>query len=142
MPQMDVSESVLTPLRFLERSASVWADRPAVVSGDDTWMYAEHLERVRRVAGALRELGVEPGDRVATLMPNVHEMLELHYAVPGIGAVLVPLNTRLTRDDYAYILEHSGAKVVAVTEDLREMLRQLAGWTEVVQRRLKEIEGA
>ena len=51
---------------------------------------------MRRLAGALRELGVEPGDRVATLLPNVAAMLELHYAVPGIGAVLVPLNTRLT----------------------------------------------
>ena len=93
----DVAESVLTPLRFLERSAQVWAERPAVVSGERTFTYAEHHERIRRLAGALQELGVEPGDRVATLLPNVHAMLELHYAVPGIGAVLVPLNTRLTR---------------------------------------------
>ena len=121
---MNVAEAVLTPLRFLERSAEVWRDRPAVVSGEDAWTYAEHLERVRRTAGALKELGVEPGDRVATLLPNVHEMLELHYAVPGIGAVLVPLNTRLTPEDYAYILEHSGAKVVVVTEELREMLEE------------------
>ncbi len=124
MPHMDVSESVLTPLRFLERSAYVWADRPAVVSGKDTWTYAEHHDRVRRAAGALRELGVEPGDRVAALLPNVHEMLELHYAAPGIGAVLVPLNTRLTPEDYAYILDHSGAKVVVVNEELREMLSE------------------
>ena len=125
---MDVSEAVLTPLRFLERSATVWADRPAVVSGEDSWTYAEHLEQVRRVAGGLRELGVEPGDRVATLLPNVHEMLELHYAVPGIGAVLVPLNTRLTKDDYAYILEHSGAKVAVVAEALR-WVRPASGMT-------------
>jgi fatty-acyl-CoA synthase len=124
MPHMDVSESVLTPLRFLERSATVWADRPAVVSGEETWTYAEHHDRVRRAAGALRELGVEPGDRVATLLPNVHTMLELHYAVPGIGAVLVPLNTRLTPDDYAYIVEHSGAKVIVVAEELREKLSE------------------
>jgi fatty-acyl-CoA synthase len=118
----EVSESVLTPLRFLERSAAVWAQRPAVVSGERTFTYAEHHERIRRLAGALAGLGIEPGDRVATLLPNVHAMLELHYAVPGIGAVLVPLNTRLSRDDYAYILEHSGAALVVVAPELREQL--------------------
>jgi fatty-acyl-CoA synthase len=118
----DVAESVLTPLRFLERSAQVWAERPAVVSGERVFTYAEHHERIRRLAGALRELGVEPGDRVATLLPNVHAMLELHYAVPGIGAVLVPLNTRLTADDYAYIVEHSGARLVFADPELAELV--------------------
>jgi fatty-acyl-CoA synthase len=77
---------------------------------------------VRQLAGALRELGVEPGDRVAVLLPNVAAMLELHYAIPGIGAVLVPLNTRLTADDYAYILEHSGAKLVFADPELAELV--------------------
>ena len=122
MSSHDVASSVLTPLRFLERSAQVWADRPAVVSGKETFTYAQHHERVRRLAGALRSLGVEPGDRVATLLPNVQAMLELHYAVPGVGAVLVPLNTRLTRDDYRYILEHSGARLVVVAPELQEQL--------------------
>src|SRR6185503_15920039 len=117
-----VAESVLTPLRFLERSAQVWAQRPAVVSGGRTFTYAEHHERIRRLAGALTQLGVGPGDRVATLLPNVIAMLELHYAVPGIGAVLVPLNTRLTRDDYAYILEHSGAELVFADPELADLL--------------------
>ena len=118
----DVAKSVLSPLRFLERSAQVWADRPAVVSGETTFTYAEHHDRIRRLAGALKRLGVEPGDRVATLLPNVISMLELHYAVPGVGAVLVPLNTRLTRDDYAYILEHSGARLVFADPELAEAL--------------------
>src|SRR5215213_9875335 len=122
MARHDVAESVLTPLRFLERSAQVWAGRPAVATGGRTFTYAEHHERVRRLAGALKALGVEPGDRVATLLPNVHAMLELHYAVPGIGAVLVPLNTRLTRDDYRYILGHSGARLVVVAPELQEQL--------------------
>ena len=118
-----VAEAVLTPLRFLERSAAVWAERPAVVSGETTWSYAEHHDRVRRAAGALiGALGVEPSDRVATLLPNVPAMLELHYAVPGVGAILVPLNTRLAATEYAYVLEHSGASLVVAHESLREAL--------------------
>lgn len=108
-----VSSAMLTPLAFLERSADVWADRPAVREGERRWTYAQHHERVRRAAGALAaELGIAERDRVAVLMPNTAAMIELHYAVPGVGGVLVPLNTRLTGEDYAHILEHSGAKVV------------------------------
>src|SRR5919199_551254 len=108
-----VSDAPLTPLAFLERSAAVWADRVAVRDGDRTHTYAEHADRVRRLSGGLRAaLGVRAGDRVAALLPNVAAMLELHYAVPGAGGVLVPLNTRLAAADYAYILEHAGASTV------------------------------
>jgi len=118
-----VADATLTPLRFLERSAAVWAGRPAVVSGETTWTYAEHHERIRRAAGALAgELGIGLGDRVATLLPNVPAMLELHYAVPGVGAILVPLNTRLAASEYAYILEHCGATVIVAAEALRGAL--------------------
>src|SRR4051795_4714933 len=118
-----VAGSTLTPLRYLERSASVWRERPAVVAGGHTWSYGEHHERVRRAAGALREgLGIEPGDRLAVLLPNVAPMLELHYAVPGVGGVLVPLNTRLASAEYAYILEHCGARVVVAYRPLHVAL--------------------
>ncbi|HEX3593213.1 MAG TPA: AMP-binding protein [Pseudonocardiaceae bacterium] len=119
---MDVSDAALTPLSFLERSALVWARRTAVRDGGREWTYAEHADRVRRAAGALRGLGVREGDRVATLLPNVVSTLELHYAVPGAGGVLVPLNTRLAAGDYAYILDHSGASVVFAATDLRATL--------------------
>jgi fatty-acyl-CoA synthase len=120
-PAAAVFRTALSPVAFLERSEAVWAGRAAVVDGARAWSYAEHGERVRRAADALaRLLNVAPGDRVATLLPNVAPMLELHYAVPGAGAVLVPLNTRLAARDYAYILEHSGAGVVVAA-------RQLAG---------------
>ena len=99
---METHAAPLTPLSFLERSADVWAARPAVVDGTRSWTYAEHHERVRRAAGVLRNaLGIAGGDRVATLLPNLAAMLELHYAVPGAGGVLVPMNTRLTGTDYA-----------------------------------------
>ena len=119
----EVASAPLTPLRFLERSADVWAHRPAVRAGKSEWTYAELYDRVRRAAGALREeLGLTDDDRVATLLPNLPQMLELHYAVPGAGGVLVPLNTRLTDDDYAYVLEHSGASVVVAYRPLEGAL--------------------
>src|SRR5215212_5450198 len=118
-----VAGSALTPLRYLERSAGVWRERPAVVAGEHTWTYGEHYDRVRRAAGALRqELGIEPGDRLAVLLPNVAPMLELHYAAPGVGGVLVPLNTRLASAEYAYILEHCGAKVLVAYRPLQKAL--------------------
>jgi fatty-acyl-CoA synthase len=120
---VDVAMSTLTPLRFLQRSEDVWADRPAVRDGDRLWTYAAHGERVRRAAGALRDaLGVRDGDRVATLLPNVAAMLELHYAVPGAGAVLVPLNTRLAADEYAYILGHAEPRVIVAHPSRRRVL--------------------
>ncbi len=127
-----VSHAPLTPLSFLERSAEVWAVRPAVADGERAWTYAEHAGRIRRAAGALRsQLGVADGDRVAALLPNVAAMLELHYAVPGAGAVLVPMNTRLTGADYAYILDHSGARTVfaatSLAAPLEDALTKLAG---------------
>ena len=109
----DVSSTTLSPLRFLLRSATVWAQRPAVADGGRGWTYAEHLDRVEALAGLLTSrFEIGPGDRVATLLPNIATMLEAHYAIPGVAAVLVPLNTRLTADDYHYILEHSGATAV------------------------------
>jgi fatty-acyl-CoA synthase len=124
MPDVaQVADQPLSPLSFLRRSAEVWADRTGVVDGPRSWTYAEHHDRVRRLAGALSgELGVASGDRVAMLLPNVSAALELHYAVPGVGAVLVPLNTRLSAHEYAYILDHSGASVVVAHRSLAGVL--------------------
>lgn len=121
--EFPVSDAPLTPLSFMERSARVWAQRPAVVDGARAWTYRELHERVQRGAAALRtELQITRGERVALLLPNVAAMLELHYAVPAVGAVLVPLNTRLVAAEYAHILEHSGARVVIAGEQLRDVL--------------------
>lgn len=99
----------------------MWADRVAVEFEGSTTTYAGLMERVERVAGGLRDLGVGAGDRVAALMPNVPAMLELHYSVPGSGAVLVPLNTRLSEAEYEYILRNSGARWLVATEEFAEV---------------------
>jgi len=91
-----VSYTALTPLSFLQRSARVWPDKTAVIYGTRRLTYAEFAAETQRVARALRASGVEPGDRVAYLMPNVPELLIAHSAVPLAGGVLVAINTRRT----------------------------------------------
>jgi len=117
-----VSHSPLTPLAFLERTALVFPGRTAVVDGTLRFTWAEVRERVRRLAVALQASGIAHGDRVAFLAPNVHELLEAHFGVPRAGAVLVAINTRLTRDEIGYILEHSGSRIVVVHESLRDLV--------------------
>jgi fatty-acyl-CoA synthase len=106
-----VSYAAQTPLSFLERSARVWPGKVAVIYGSRRLTYAELAAEAVRLAGALRAGGVEPGDRVAYLMPNLPEMLVAHFAVPLVGGVLVAINTRLTAEEVSYILRHSGAKI-------------------------------
>jgi fatty-acyl-CoA synthase len=112
----------LSPLSFLLRSAAVFPDRPATSFEGRTHTYGEMLDRVRALAGVLRAHGIGEGDRVAALLPNLPAMLEAHYAVPGIGAVLVPINTRLSPPEVGRILDHSGAKLVLVDRPGRDGL--------------------
>jgi fatty-acyl-CoA synthase len=110
-------ETPLTPLEFMRRARKLYADREAVVDGTQRWTYAEFGDRCDRWSVALQGLGVRPGDRVAYIAPNTHAQLTSFYAVPQIGAVLVPLNYRLAPDEFAYLIEHSGASVVCVDGD-------------------------
>ncbi|MDQ7008371.1 MAG: long-chain-fatty-acid--CoA ligase, partial [Acidobacteriota bacterium] len=112
----------LSPLEFARRARKLYAGREAVVDGDLRLSYAQFFERCDRWAGALRELGVARGDRVACIAPNTHALLESFYAVPGIGAVLVPINYRLAAPEMAYIINHSGARVVCAHPDYLELL--------------------
>jgi fatty-acyl-CoA synthase len=107
-----VSNTALTPLSFLERSARVFPDKTAVIYGKLRLTYRELADAVTGVARSLRASGIQPGDRVAYLMPNLPEMLVAQFAVPLAGAVLVSVNTRLSDEEIAYILNHSGAKVL------------------------------
>jgi fatty-acyl-CoA synthase len=110
-------ETPLTPLEFMRRARKLHAGRIAVVDGDIRWTYAEFGERCDRWSVALQALNVQPGDRVAYIAPNTHAQLTSFYAVPQIGAVLVPLNYRLAADEFAYLIEHSGATVVCADGD-------------------------
>jgi fatty-acyl-CoA synthase len=110
----------LSPMEFARRARRLYADRLAVVDEDLRLSYAQFFDRSDRWSHALQQLGVGHGDRVAYIAPNTHAQLESFYAVPQIGAVLVPINYRLTADDFAYIIGHSGAKVVCVHADYLE----------------------
>src|ERR1044071_8734880 len=110
-------ETPLTPLEFGRRTRKLYPQRTALVEGDSRWTYAHFLDRCDRWSAVLQHLGVGSGDRVAYLAPNTHAQLESFYAVPQVGAVLVPLNYRLTGDDFVYLINHSGARVVCADND-------------------------
>ena len=112
----------LSPVSFLRRSACVYPDKVAVVHGDRRITYRELDERVNRLASALILAGIAPGDRVAFLAPNIPPLLEAHYGVPAAGAVLVTINTRLGRDEVAYILRHCGARMVFADHELLHLV--------------------
>src|SRR3954449_5417525 len=111
---MDVA---LTPLEFARRTRALYPDRDALVDGALRLSYEQFFARCDQWSAALQGLGVAQGDRVAYIAPNTHSQLESFYAVPQIGAVLVPINFRLTADDFAYIINHSGARIVCVHSD-------------------------
>ncbi len=105
------NRSELSPVVFLARAAEIYPGRVAVIHGDARITYAKFYERAKRLASALAQRGVKRGDVVAAMLPNVPAMLDAHYGVPMLGAVLNAINTRLDADTVAYILEHGEAKV-------------------------------
>jgi fatty-acyl-CoA synthase len=110
-------ETPLSPLEFMRRTRRLHSHREGVVDGAERWLYGDFFNRCDRWSSALQAMGVEQGDRVAYLAPNTHAQLESFYAVPQVGAVLVPINFRLIADDFRYLIKHSGAKVVCVDGD-------------------------
>jgi fatty-acyl-CoA synthase len=126
-------ETPLTPLDFARRALKLHADREAVVDGDQRFTYAQFCRRIDRWSAALAHLGVVRQDRVATICPNTHQHLEQFYAVPQLGAVIVPINYRLSAEDFVYVVTHSGAKVLCVHADYLETI-------ETVRARLPQVE--
>ncbi|MBS0526313.1 MAG: acyl-CoA synthetase [Proteobacteria bacterium] len=108
---------MLTPLQFLERSASVYPDHLALVHGPRRQTWAETYTRCRQLASALEKVGIGLGDTVAIMAPNIPEMYEAHFGVPMTSGVLNCLNTRLDAAMIAFILDHSEAKVFIVDRE-------------------------
>jgi len=120
----------LTPLRFLERAAAVHPNRQAIIDGNRAFTYAAMAAQVTRLAQALKAEGLQPGDRVAYLAPNCAEVLVGHFAVPLAGGVLVTINTRLSAEEIADIVDHSGASFLLGDAPLLEpALEKLAAVT-------------
>ncbi|MCG3198633.1 MAG: Long-chain-fatty-acid--CoA ligase [bacterium] len=115
----------LSPVPFLFHTAATRPTKTAVVYGQERRTYAEFLDRASRLAAVLRALGIEKGDRVAALLWNTPEMLEAHFAVPMLEAILVAINTRLLPEEILYILEHSGCKALIVDTELAEPLARI-----------------
>src|SRR2546429_3056700 len=115
-------ETPLTPLDFARRARKLYGEREAVVDGKLRLTYAQFFDRCDRWAATLQKLGVAQNDRVAYIAPNTHAQLESFYAVPQIGAVLVPSNYRLTPDDFVYLINHSGARVICAHSDCLEAI--------------------
>ncbi len=130
LPRNRANHVPLTPVAFLERSALVYPGKVAVRHGRLAYTYREFEARCRRLAGALAARGVGPGDTVAVMAPNVPALLEAHYAVPALGAVLNPLNVRLDAATIAFILRHGQARVLLTD----------AEFAPVIEAALREVE--
>ncbi|HUC55559.1 MAG TPA: fatty acid--CoA ligase [Candidatus Cybelea sp.] len=112
----------LTPLRFLRYAEQQYPRRTAVVCNQESFTYAQFADRASRLAGALRQAGIQPGNRVAFLSSNCHRLLEAYYGVPEAGAVLLPLNIRLAASELSYILNDSGATILFVEKQFLRLV--------------------
>jgi fatty-acyl-CoA synthase len=124
LPRNDANFSPLSPLVFIKRSAEVYPLRTAVVHGDLRYTWAETYRRCCRLASALRNAGIQKGDTVAVMLPNTPPMVEAHFGVPMIGAVLNTLNTRLDPEAIAFMLDHGEAKAVIVDVELSSVMQR------------------
>jgi fatty-acyl-CoA synthase len=114
----------LTPLTFLERAASVFPDRTAIIHGRRRWTYAEFYARARRLASALAKHGIKQGDSVSVLLANTPAMLDAHYGVPMTGAVLNSINTRLDATIVAFTLDHAETKVLITDREFSKVVKE------------------
>ena len=115
----------LTPLSFLERTASVYPDLPSVVHGRQRYTWRETYARCRRLASALAKRGIGVGDTVAVMLPNIPAMYEAHFGVPMAGAVLNTLNTRLDAEAIGFMLEHGEAKLLITDQEFAPVIEKV-----------------
>ncbi|WP_341522121.1 acyl-CoA synthetase [Pseudomonas sp. G.S.17] len=113
----------LTPLSFIERTAATYPDYPAVIHGAIRRTWAQTYTRCRQLASALSQRGVGEGDTVAVMLPNIPAMLDVHFGVPMLGAVLNTLNVRLDAPTIAFMLKHAQAKVLIADREFHAVVR-------------------
>ncbi|KAI8997025.1 hypothetical protein BDB01DRAFT_830650 [Pilobolus umbonatus] len=117
--------STLDPLRFLLRSAMVYSNKTAVIHREKRYTYQELADRVKALANVLIDkYNIKKGDRVGVLCQNITPFLDAQYAVPAVGAILVPINTRLAAKEVEYIIDHSGASLVLVQEEFANKITE------------------
>ncbi|AVD90176.1 MULTISPECIES: acyl-CoA synthetase [unclassified Pseudomonas] len=117
-----VNHVALTPLSFIERTAAVYGSYPAVIHGAIRRDWRETYQRCRRLASALAGRGIGPGDTVAVMLPNIPAMLEAHFGIPMVGAVLNTLNVRLDAEAIAFMLQHGEAKVLITDREFHGVI--------------------
>ncbi len=113
----------LSPLEFRDRAEALYAKKIGVIDGEKQFTYAQYGERTHRLANALRSLGLQKGDRVSFVTYNTHQLLEAYYGVIEAGGILNPINVRLSPQDIAYILEHSGSKFLFFQKDFLPLVQ-------------------
>ncbi len=116
----------LSVLEFRDRAETYFGDKIGVIDGEAEFTYRAFGERTHRLANALAGLGIAPGDRVSFITYNTHHLLEAYYGVLEAGAILNPVNIRLTAPEIAWIVDHAGSKLVAFHRDFRPMVEALA----------------
>ena len=116
--------AALTPLQFMERTASVYPEHLALIHGERRQTWSETYARCRKLASALAQMGIGVGDTVAIMAPNIPEMYEAHFGVPMSGGVLNSLNTRLDAAMIAFILDHSETKVLLVDREYHQVVTE------------------
>ena len=123
LPRNAANYAALSPLSFIARAAEVYPDRLAIVHEGVRQTWLTTYRRCRQLASALQQAGVGQGDTVAAILPNIPAMVEAHFGVPMVGAVLNALNTRLNAEALAYMLDHGEAKVVLVDREFSTVMR-------------------
>ncbi|MGB6778530.1 MAG: long-chain-fatty-acid--CoA ligase [Planococcus citreus] len=117
----------LTPLDWKRRAVKYYPEKVAVIDGDKRFTYKEFARRSDQLGIALHNAGIKEKDHVAVMLPNTHYMLEAFYGIPPLGAVIVPLNYRLSAKDLGYIIKHSDAKMLIVDAEYAKIIEDIQG---------------
>ena len=117
--------SPLTPMDWKRRAVKYYPDKVAVIDEGKEFTYREFGQRIDQLSSALHHAGIEKGDHVAVMLPNTHYMLECFYGICQLGAVMVPLNYRLSAADLEYIITHSDAKMLIVDEEFSSPIEDI-----------------